>query len=348
MRIKNRLLLLLFVLFTTHFAGFGQEMEPQQFHALFDRYVGVWRGEYRIFSSKDELISQFKVNRNYWWADNVLMGRISYDFGDDSQTYFHRIILSNGMPFAFVTDRPDSGKIMSALKGEELQKTVIWKRVLPKEGLPVRISERLVSRDGETFLEFWGDQEVKNSSGSSRLVRIDGFLSFLPDSRDFVVASEQPESVNQELLEQVELTDPTIETPDLPVEDLPQSEASLEEPKMDPVIERKIEPEVEKEEKPKDRSSKKKERKAKPQPVVKEPVADPEIESYVSKMNIVGIDAKGPESLIVVDYFQLYRIGARVDFEKPLFFTAVDANYLYFEDSNGFTYRRFRDDVMMD
>jgi hypothetical protein len=157
-----------------------------------DTYIGIWEGEYRVYSQSDELLNRFKVRRNYWWEGEVMMGRVVYEFASGSQNYYHRIILSEGYPYAFVTDTPTSDQVRSALKGSSVKGTLIWTRVLPQGSLPVRISERITTRDDVPFIEFWGDQEAKNAQGNSMLVRIDGFLAYLPGSREESVALSSP------------------------------------------------------------------------------------------------------------------------------------------------------------
>ena len=171
----------------------AQSMDQQEFREILDPYLGIWSGEYRIFSQQDELLNSFKVERKYWWKQTIMMEQVTYDFGDMQQTYFNRIVLSDGMPFSFVTDSPESEKIRSALRGSSLKGTMIWTRVLPKGSLPVRISERIVKKGEERFIDFWGDQEAINNKGESMFVRIEGYLVFKTGSRDYRPSAPEPE-----------------------------------------------------------------------------------------------------------------------------------------------------------
>lgn len=321
----NRRIFVLFPLLLIISIGYStvsaQDLDSAGFNRVFDPYIGVWQGEYRIYSQQDKLLNQFKVNRNYWWDGAILMERVSYDFGEVKQTYFHRIVLSEGMPFSFVTDNVDPEKIRSALRGENVKGTLIWSRVLPKESLPVRISERIVRKEGELYIEFWGDQEAKDHQGDSILVRIEGFLAYLPDSRNFVVASDNA----AEVIEQ-------------PVIEKTMEPEKVWEPEIRP------KPEVEIEPNPKPVFQKPEIRNVPPPVPVLE--ADPVIQLAIDQLNIIGINDEAGEECIVVDYFLLYKLGERLDMKQVCVFTGVDATYLYFEDFDGYEYRLFRKDAI--
>jgi len=348
----------------------AQELTPDEFRKVLDPYVGVWQGEYRIYSQDDTLLNQFKVNRNYWWDGSVLLGRVSYDFGQIKQTYFHRMILSDGVPFSFVTDTANSDEVRSALKGEFLRGTQVWSRVLPKGSLPVRISERIVSSDEGKFLEFWGNQEAKDTDGKSLLVRIEGFAAYVPDSREFVVAVDEVEPAEEskavptvkekekktEKKRDVKNRDQRMQSLDpdrratAAQDDRPQLETAFAE------IPESVEPVTQE---PQASGSPSSEPAATvtgttpPAVVLKErnepktvAVADPDIETALNSLNIVGINDKAGEQCIVVDYFLLYEIGDRLDMDKDCNFTAIDTQYLYFEDAEGYQYRIFRKDAL--
>jgi len=343
----------------------AQDLNAESFHRAMDSYVGIWQGEYRIYSGNDELINQFKVNRNYWWDGAVLQGRVSYDFGQAKQTYYHRVILSDGVPFSFVTETANSEEIRSALKGEFLKGTMVWTRVLPKGSLPVRISERIVQSDSGRFIEFWGNQEAKDAKGESMLVRIEGFAAYVPDSREVVIPTEDVKTSDTPERMDVEM-DPD-ETPAVKEnKDLMNRDERLQ--KLDPER-RAATPQAEAKPKPEKKSkSKKKEIPAEPkpeqtpivigeanppieQPVVREPeikqvVEDPEISKALNQLNVVGINDKPGETCIVVDYFQLYNIGDKLDMDKECIFTGVDSQYLYFKDGKGYQYRLYRKDAV--
>ena len=236
-QVMNRRLFELFPLLLVFLSGAlsAQSIDQQEFREIFDPYLGVWNGEYRIFSQQDELLNSFKVERKYWWEQTIMMEQVTYDFGDMQQTYFNRIVLSDGMPFSFVTDSPNSDKIRSALRGSSLKGTMIWTRVLPKGSLPVRISERIVKKGEERFIDFWGDQEAINNRGASMFVRVEGYLVFLPGSRDYepsVPEEETPEPVmvpDEPVEPETPSTEPVVEKPDEDSE--PQEEpVSMEEP----------------------------------------------------------------------------------------------------------------------
>jgi hypothetical protein len=289
----------------------AQGIDQSAFRAAFDPYLGVWQGEYRIYSQNDELLNQFKVNRNYWWDGDVMMGRVSYDFGGVKKTYFHRILLSQGTPFSFVTDRIDADEIRSALSGEILKGTVVWTRVLPREGLPVRISERINVEDDNPFIEFWGNQEALDASGRSMLVRIEGFLSFMADSRDFVTATDpesDPSAMDQGF--DSELFEPEAEVVDEP--EFSEPEPMLPEPRRtDPVEQDRSEP-------------------------------DSKLQEELGFLNVIGINEEN--QTIIVDYFLLYGVGDRIGTSKACFFAGMDSDFLYFEDSRDNRYRVPRKD----
>jgi hypothetical protein len=353
-------LLLLLQLLAFSVSATAQALTEAGFRAAMDPYIGVWQGEYRIFSQSDELLNQFKVNRNYWWDGTVLMGRVSYDFGEVKQTFFHRIILSDGMPFSFVTDSVSANEIRSALKGDLVKGTIVWSRVLPKGGLPVRISERIVSSDTGRFIEFWGNQEATGANGEAFLVRIEGFASYLPDSRELVVATEEVEEsdslADKELPAQQEpLKDRARRMETLGKEERGSSSArTASNARNDtaPVVTQV--PEVE----------------AKPDPgapvvtpaslsptapavagegesVARVPVHGPQasIEAALNNLNIVGINDREGEVCIVVDYFLLYTPGDLLDMEQVCKFVGLDVQNLYFEDENGVRYSVYRKDA---
>jgi hypothetical protein len=290
----------------------GQGISEKAFREAFDPYLGVWQGEYRIYSERDELLNQFKVNRNYWWDGSVLMGRVSYDFGGVKKTYFHRILLSQGTPFSFITDRIDAEEIRSALSGEIMKGTVIWTRVLPKEGLPVRISERITQDAESPFIEFWGTQEALDAAGNSMLVRIEGFLTLMDESREFVTASDPATTSGGA---------GSFESEDGGLE----SEPLTEELEFDPEPE-EIPPSPAKANlAPKERSD-----------------PDPELQEELQRLNVIGINEA--DQSLVVDYFLYYQVGDRIGTDKACFFAGIDAQYLYFEDSGDNRYRIPRKD----
>ena len=214
----------------------AQSMSQDEFRNAMDPYLGSWNGEYRIFSQQDELLNSFRVERRYWWEQTIMMERVIYDFGDMKQTYFNRIVLSDGMPYSFVTETPESEKIRSALRGSNLKGTMIWTRVLPKGSLPVRISERITQKGDERFIDFWGDQEAINNKGESMFVRIEGYLTFLPGSRNL----RRPEP-------EIEKPAPVV-VPDEPeVQEMePETPVVQPEPEvLEPVARQLLEPEPE-------------------------------------------------------------------------------------------------------
>ncbi len=326
---------------TTH----AQELDLDSFRDALDPYVGVWKGEYRIYNQNDELLNQFKVNRNYWWDGNVLQGRVSYDFGEVKQTYFHRMILSEGVPFSFVTNTSNSTEIRSALKGEYVKGTMIWSRVLPKGTLPVRISERIVDGDGGKFIEFWGNQEAKDQKGESLLVRIEGFAAYMPDSREFVVATEEVDDADT-----VEATDTTVSTEmdSNSREDAEERSRRLQSLGPDRrTSSRKGTPLSSNSDDgiSDEHLSSEEDHLKQPEPPELQP--NPEIESALQSLNIVGINDKEGEQCIVVDYFLLYEIGDMLDMEiSGCVFSGLDQQYLFFEDKKGYQYRLFRKDVI--
>lgn len=342
----------------------GQALSPEEFRDALDPYVGLWQGEYRIFSQEDDLLNQFKVNRNYWWDGSVLLGRVSYDFGELKQTFFHRIILSDGVPFSFVTDSVNASEVRSALKGELLKGTLVWSRVMPRGSLPVRISERIVKSEDGRFIEFWGNQEAKDAQGASFLVRIEGFAAYLPDSRDFVVATEDldpsgldasqafqsetagPDDASEvaDRARRLQALDPDrrsasgsqpVTPPEVTPGSKPSNREELEEPTPVETIsvpETVVIPDLEVEQLP-----------VQSQP---EPEEDPSITAALQSLNVVGIQDKPGEQCIVVDYFLLYEIGDDLNLTRPCVFVGVDEQYLYFEGDNGYRYRLFRKDVL--
>ena len=356
--------------------SYCEDVTRDEFRNAFDPYVGIWKGEYRIYSQEDTLLNQFKVNRNYWWEGDVLLGRVSYDFGQVKQTYFHRIILSEGVPFSFVTDTAASQEIKSALKGEMMKGTLVWSRVLPKGSLPVRISERIVDGSDGRFIEFWGNQEAKDPSGESYLVRIEGFAAYVPESRKFVIATEEVDGeapVVQAAEEEIAAEPMDDDERSRRFSSLKpdrrgslrsttkeeQSEPSMITPEPEPEPEIVVKPEEV--EKPAKKQSKKpkKEKKpevkvteevvpvSEPEPTVepKELLPDPDILAAINTLNIVGINDTAGEECIVVDYFLLYEVGDRIDFDKACFFAGLDEKNLYFEDADGYRYLVLRKDL---
>jgi hypothetical protein len=354
-QVMNRRIFELFPLLLMYFIGAtaisAQSLDQDEFRQLFDPYLGEWNGEYRIYSQQNELLNSFKVSRKYWWEGTIMMERVIYDFGDLKQTYFNRILLSEGMPYAFVTDSPDSDKIRSALRGSTLKGTTIWTRVLPKGSLPVRISERIVPKGNDLHIDFWGDQEARNNDGETMFVRIEGFLVYLAGSRDIKVTI--PESEEVKPIEIPVLTEPRkpevkeVLNP-VPVE-VPPVEISQpipEPPKQKPEVKKKTPRSEVKKDTPevevKEEIKKPEVKKEMPPPV---PLPNPAIQSAIETMNIVGIRDKKNDECIVVDYLLLYRIGDRLDMDEICFFTAIDASYLYFKDAGGYQYKLLRKDL---
>ena len=326
---------------TTH----AQELDLDSFRDALDPYVGVWKGEYRIYDQKDELLNQFKVNRNYWWDGSVLQGRVSYDFGEVKQTYFHRMILSEGVPFSFVTNSSNSSEIRSALKGEFVKGTMIWSRVLPKGSLPVRISERIVNSDGGKFIEFWGNQEAKDQKGESLLVRIEGFAAYMPDSREFVVATEEVDDTDTG-----EAADSTVSTEmdSNALDDAEERSRRLQ--SLDPqrrTSSRKANPVSSSSDNEIVDENLSSEEDHQKNPETPESQSNPEIELALQSLNIVGINDNEGEQCIVVDYFLLYEIGDTLDIEiSGCVFSGLDQHYLFFEDKKGYQYRLLRKNVI--
>lgn len=367
-RIFGNLPLILFVLLGSSYQSWSQELSNEEFRSALDPYVGIWKGEYRIYSQQDTLLNQFKVNRNYWWDGDVLQGRISYDFGQVKQTYFHRIILSEGVPFSFVTETAASKEIKSALKGELLKGTLVWSRVLPKGSLPVRVSERIVEGDEGKFIEFWGNQEAKDAQGDSFLVRIEGFAAYFPESRDFVVATEEVEPNpilseeappalagpidKEERNRRFSALDPDRRYSSLPRDTEPEPVSKSQEleeqvlesepdpvdlPVEQPIIAQELDESAETE----------------PESVILEPTKpepkvlapDLDIQAAIEQLNVVGINDNPGEECIVVDYFLLYEIGDRIDTDKLCVFAGLDDTYLFFEDADGYRYELRRADL---
>ncbi|MEQ9824287.1 MAG: hypothetical protein ABQ298_07880 [Puniceicoccaceae bacterium] len=343
----------------------AQDLSPDQFRATLDPYVGVWQGEYRIYSQEDELLNQFKVNRNYWWDGSVLMGRVSYDFGESRQTFFHRIILSEGVPFSFVTDSASSSEVRSALKGELLKGTLVWTRVMPRETLPVRISERIVESGDGRFIEFWGNQEAKDAAGASLLVRIEGFAAYLPESREFVVATESVDDpgldVPEVLQSETSLADSAgtvsdrtrrLQTldPDRRVASSSVDPGTLASRRSGSPVQAEQELRSQQHEAASNADTEPDEitqRDPEPAKPSSAPVEDPEIMAALQALNIVGINDRPGEQCIVVDYFLLYEPGDALDLGKPCKFVELDDQYLYFEDGDGYRYRLFRKDAVL-
>jgi hypothetical protein len=353
-------LLVLLQLLSISGAAIAQELTDESFRAAMDPYIGVWQGEYRIYSQTDELLNQFKVNRNYWWEGSVLMGRVSYDFGEVKQTFFHRIILSDGMPFSFVTDSVNANDIRSALKGDVVKGTIVWSRVLPKGGLPVRISERIVNSETGRFIEFWGNQEATGATGDAFLVRIEGFASYLPDSRGLVVATQEVEEVGETVTEDSASKQETVKDRDRRMETMGKEQrgssssrtASIARSEPSPVVtpapelkperaltvpvvaEAASTPTVPEQQVERD-----------PGPSAPIHVPQPSIEAALNNLNIVGINDREGEVCIVVDYFLLYTPGDLLDMDQQCRFVGLDAQFLYFEDRNGVRYSVFRKDA---
>lgn len=343
----------------------AQNLSPDQFRATLDPYVGVWQGEYRIYSQEDDLLNQFKVNRNYWWDGAVLMGRVSYDFGESKQTFFHRITLSEGVPFSFVTDSASSSEVRSALKGELLKGTLVWTRVMPRETLPVRISERIVESGDGRFIEFWGNQEAKDAAGASLLVRIEGFAAYLPESREFVVATESVDDSGMDVSEVLEsetsladsagtVSDRARRLQTLDPDRRVASSAVAPAPPTSSRTESLVPAEQELRSQPYEAASSTDAESVEvtqrdPESALPSsaPEEDPDLTAALQALNIVGINDRPGEQCIVVDYFLLYEPGDALDLGKPCKFVELDDQYLYFEDGDGYRYRLFRKDGML-
>ncbi len=187
------------------FIANAQQMTDEEFSSIFGLYVGLWEGEYKIFSEQDELLNDFKVSREYWWAGDELRGKVVYDFGDNQKTFHNRILLVDSVPFTYVADSPGAADPLYALRGEYVNETLVWLRDLSlvNDGFQARINEQIVNDEFGVYLQFWGDQQAIDAEGNKLVVAIEGFLAYRGDDDR---QNEEP-ATSQEIVD----ADPVIQ-----------------------------------------------------------------------------------------------------------------------------------------